>query len=498
MTGLLIYSLRVAVVMAIFYLFYRLLLSRETFHRLNRVVLLSTALFSFLLPLCIITITRTVEVAPIDLGLGSFVESADLMVEEQAGVVASLTTEILLLIFGAGVIGVLAWNAVGIISFRRLLRRGRRAEICGEQVTIVDQKIAPLSWFRHIVLSEQDAEECAAMIIAHEKAHIALRHSWDLTLVNLCCVAQWFNPAIWLLRSDLKDIHEYEADAEVLRSGIDARSYQLLLIKKTVGNKSYSIANSLNHSTLKKRITMMLSKKSSAVSRWKLLYALPVVALSLTAFAKQRTNFVIVNDSDNKVTQNSDNDNTIGVQSAATPEKESQYVVISDCEGSDTTKMDVRLSFEITDDGGQLFSGTPDALKTLSLQLADSDFMAYIINAAYSDVEVLQDKGLTIYGPEGSAVVSIDAEGNYQLNGVPSSLDEIDSQLAEWRGSDKEPKSILISVNESTPEGKTAALKEVLRKNGQLRITTINQNDFRISFDGPEGTSYKMKVVGDE
>ncbi|MBR4064536.1 MAG: peptidoglycan DD-metalloendopeptidase family protein [Tidjanibacter sp.] len=617
MLSLLIYSLRVAVVMAVFYLFYRLLLSRETFHRLNRVVLLVTALLSFVLPLCIITITHTVEVDAFEIDSLGTATDANLYITTQQ-IAESASLHLIALIFGVGVLAVLAWNVVSIISLRRLVRSGRTVELYGEQVTVVGQAITPLSWFRHIVLSEQDAEECGDMVVAHEKAHIALHHSWDLVLVNLCCAVQWFNPAMWLLRSDLKDIHEFEADAEVLRSGIDARSYQILLIKKTVGNKSYSIANSLNHSTLKKRITMMLSKKSSAASRWKLLYTLPVVALSLTAFAEQRTNLVVRDDSDNKVTQNSQSVNntqwnlsnvvppivdymhfannfgeqtdpqtgaiinhkgidivakkgtpvyaiadgrvvvsgkgtlsegervmlehedgvlsfyyhldkamakegaevkvgeqigTVGQTGDATgphlhfemrhngtsidptilfPQESGNYVVFTEKDGRDT--MNVRLSLEITDDGGQLFTGSQSALKAFSAHFAGENAIYMDLDKIYEGAEDVDAKDLTIYGPEGSAVISVDFEGNYQLNGKPSSLKAIGKQLAKWRGTPDEPKSILISAWKDCPVDYTVALKEVLRENGQLRITTIYQEDFDISFEGVEGALYKISV----
>lgn len=481
MQSLLTYNLRVAVVMAVFYLFYRLLLSRETFHRLNRVVLLATALLSFVLPLCIITITRTVEVGSFEIDSLGTATDANLYITTQHIAESASLHLIISLIFGVGVLAVLAWNVASIISLRRLIKSGRPAELYGEEVTVVEQKIAPFSWFRHIVISEQDAEECGEMVVAHEKAHIALRHSWDLAIVNLCCAVQWFNPAMWLLRSDLKDIHEFEADAEVLRSGIDARSYQILLIKKTVGNKSYSIANSLNHSTLKKRITMMLSKKSSAGSRWKLLYTLPVVALSLTAFAEQRTNLVVIDDSDNKVTQNSDNVKTDG-----------NYTVIYEKDGRDT--MNVRLSLEITDDGGQLFTGSQSALKAFSEYFAGKNSIDLHLDKIYESAEDVDAKDLTIYGPEGSAVISVDFEGNYQLNGKPSNLKAIGKQLAKWRGTPDEPKSILISAWKDCPVDYTVALKEVLRENGQLRITTIYNEDFDISFDGVDGALYKLTL----
>ena len=123
-------------------------------------------------------------------------------------------------------------------------------------------------------------------ILIHELAHIQNRHSWDLLVADICIFFQWFNPASWLLKQELQNIHEYEADETVIEKGVDAKQYQLLLIKKAVGTRLYSMANSFNHSKLKKRITMMLKEKSNPWAKLKYLYILPVAAIAVTAFAR--------------------------------------------------------------------------------------------------------------------------------------------------------------------------------------------------------------------
>ena len=130
-----------------------------------------------------------------------------------------------------------------------------------------------------IVIARKDLEENGREILIHELAHIRNRHSWDLLLADLCIFVQWFNPAAWLLKQELQNIHEYEADETVLREGVNARNYQMLLIKKAVGTRLYSMANNFNHSSLKKRITMMLKEKSNPWARAKYLYILPLAAL---------------------------------------------------------------------------------------------------------------------------------------------------------------------------------------------------------------------------
>ena len=298
MQEIVIYWLKAAAVTAVFYLFFKVLLSRETFHRLNRAVLLATAVVSFVLPLCVITIERTVtiemlEYAPID------TPAAEATVATQGN---DLVWQIGGVVGLVGVLAVVVWTLCSMLAIRRLIASTQLVEQNGrERVYVTSQSVTPFSWFGNIVLSAEDWQEGAHIILSHERAHIRLHHSIDLLIVNLCCAAQWFNPAMWLLRRDLREIHEYEADEAVLMGGVNAREYQLLLIKKAVGNKSYSIANSLNHSTLKNRITMMLQKKSTRASRMRVLYVLPLVCLSLTAFAQTETKVVLAD----KVNENS-------------------------------------------------------------------------------------------------------------------------------------------------------------------------------------------------
>jgi archaellum component FlaG (FlaF/FlaG flagellin family) len=130
--------------------------------------------------------------------------------------------------------------------------------------------------------------------MAHERAHIRARHSWDVMLVDVLSVLQWFNPALWLLRSDLRAIHEFEADDAVLSQGIDARQYQYLLVRKAMATGGYSVVNSIGHSTLKKRINMMLKHKSNALSALKVLYVIPLVMAALAVNARTVTDFSYV------------------------------------------------------------------------------------------------------------------------------------------------------------------------------------------------------------
>ena len=302
-----------ALCLAALYIIYKAAMSYETLHRLNRVVLLGIVVLSALLPLCEIKITEEVEAVsnafdqyyiPDTQAVSAIVAEADPF--DYVGLLKSVAAVVFLL----GLAFMVVRLVMSTLSVCRLIRSGRVERLeDGVTLTVVDNLASPFSYFGHIVVAESDLAENRDLILEHELAHIRLHHSWDVLAVDLALIVWWFNPALWLLRRELQSLHEYQADDSVLRRGVDAKTYQLLLIKRAVGSRLYSIANCLNHSNLKNRITMMCKKKSSRWSAAKLLFVLPLVALSLAATAT--TVYVTVDNIDeSKVKQKSENNQT--------------------------------------------------------------------------------------------------------------------------------------------------------------------------------------------
>ena len=292
----LVYILKSSLCLAAFYLFYRLLLSRETLHRFNRMALLGVLLLSAVVPLIEVSTEQPTGVGQGMLTLEEWLVLSEAMPEVSSAPVEEARTVwplVLLAVYGVGVLFFLGRNLLSLIRLGQLLRGTQREDIrryvadAPRVLLFVHERgIAPFSWMRCIVIARKDLEEDGRPILLHELAHIRCGHSWDLLLADLCCFVQWFNPAAWLLKQELQAVHEYEADEAVLRAGVNAREYQLLLIKKAVGTRLYSMANSLNHSKLKKRITMMQRRKSNPWARAKLLYVLPLAAVAVAAFAR--------------------------------------------------------------------------------------------------------------------------------------------------------------------------------------------------------------------
>ena len=285
-----VYIVKSAVCLAVFYLFYRLLLSRETFHRFNRIALLGILILSCAIPFVEVTMKEPMEVSQQLLTWEELLLMADLnrtATIEAAPVSAITWREVLLMVYLLGIVFFFLRN---VWSLTRMLRLIKGSTLVRQEngITLIthQKKIAPFSWMKFVVISEKDLKENGEEILTHEYAHIRKRHSIDLLIADICIFFQWFNPASWLLKQELQNIHEFEADESVIAQGIDAKKYQLLLIKKAVGTRLYSMANSFNHSSLKKRITMMLKERTNRWARLKLLFVVPVMGGALYAFAQ--------------------------------------------------------------------------------------------------------------------------------------------------------------------------------------------------------------------
>lgn len=284
-----VYMLKTGLCLIAYYLFYKLLLSRETFHRFNRATLVGLLLLSFLIPLfgmlCNSGTDSRVEVFQ---STWEEVNSQALSSATDTASAESHTNPAIALSIIIYLIGIAAFalrTMVSYISLARILTSGRHSRLAdGTTLILTSNQTSPFSWLHYIVVNEEDCQDNRRAILMHELGHIHRHHTIDLLLTEAALILQWFNPAIWLIRRELQVIHEYEADEAVLEGGIDAKSYHMLLIKKAVGSRLQSITNCLHQSSIKKRITMMLKKKSNPWARTKLLLSVPVAALCTAVF----------------------------------------------------------------------------------------------------------------------------------------------------------------------------------------------------------------------
>lgn len=282
-----IYILKSAITLALLYSCFFVFLSKETFHRFNRCMLMGIMLVSLVMPLFHFTTAHPTALNEEVYEVQSYIEqdAAPIIVTAQHSEGITWIQAITWL-YLAGVAIMFVLTLVQAISLIRFMHKGvRHTDSQGNTVILHNNDVPPFSIFRCIVMSVKDYESSRQYILTHEQEHIRLGHTYDLLLLQCVKTLMWFNPFIWFLSRDLKAVHEYEADQAVINQGIDAKSYQQLLVIKVVGNRLQPFTNNLNHGSLKKRIVMMYQKPSNRWLMLKALCAIPVAALTINTFA---------------------------------------------------------------------------------------------------------------------------------------------------------------------------------------------------------------------
>ncbi|MDE7472370.1 MAG: M56 family metallopeptidase [Muribaculaceae bacterium] len=294
---------------------YKLFLAGENQHRYNRAVLIAIYIVSFTAVPAVSLIQRMTSPASVNQAAVSGIEFNLIAVEN---VSQPLWPTLLLWIFIAGMLVVAVKTVVTWLRIMAVIQAGQKVKRAGYTFVLTDNdRFAPFSWVRYIVISRSDYDKNGSAIMAHELKHVHSGHWIDLLVAQIVCTVNWFNPAAWLMRDELLLVHEYQADMAVMEHGYDVADYQKLLIKKAVGARFPSLANSLNHSKLKKRITMMYKEKSGAGPKAKALALVPMLALSLGIVAVPAVSAAVSAISAGSVTVSKGNENS--AQNEASP-----------------------------------------------------------------------------------------------------------------------------------------------------------------------------------
>ena len=284
MTPFLLHIARGGLYLGLFYAFYLLVMRRTTFFRLNRVLLLSGSYLCLLLPLIRLRTTSAAAVAS-DLTM----TAAGTQPTDPVILSAFPWKEVLLALYVAGALVTLSLYLLSARKMRRLIRSGESTQREGCRLILQDKDIPSFSWGQYVVISRKDLQENPA-IFTHERMHVQCRHSQDLLLFLPLQVLLWWNPLVWITREELRLLHEYEADEGVIKQGIDAAQYQLLLVRKAVGEHRFTLASGFQHAKLKNRITMMFKETSAGWMRWSYLALLPVLSAFMFACNPARNN----------------------------------------------------------------------------------------------------------------------------------------------------------------------------------------------------------------
>lgn len=288
MTGVLLYIIKSTLYLSVFYAFFMLIMRKTTFFRLNRIAFIIGTCLCMALPFVDIRLPEQVEMNMLMTIIENALtrpESEPIMLEG-AVVSGSDSAEqgrkvlFIGIIFMAGAIVSFLITARSYMMMRKMIKSAKTTDINGMPVRITEAEIPSFSWGRHIIINRKDFEENPA-ILTHERMHVRSMHSMDLMAYTIVTTLHWFNPLIWIARTELKMLHEYEADELTIDQGIDATQYQLLLVMKSVGAKRFQLANGFNNSKLKNRITMMYKKKTNRWMGLSYLVCIPVLAMTM-------------------------------------------------------------------------------------------------------------------------------------------------------------------------------------------------------------------------
>lgn len=305
MESLLFYLLRASIVMAVFYGFYKLLFGRNTFHKSNRALLILIVVITSILPLFSFNLLSNINLPESEANL---LDLSKLQIIEQVGNFEQKATfpwiPFLLILFVAVMLFTFIRYIIGINQIWKIIASSEKQFISNSEkqfisnnavLCITDKNISPFSWWTYIVISRKDyTQDNSQTILSHEKAHVLMNHSMYMILFDLFTIIFWFNPFSWLLKREIQTVHEYMADEQVLNNGIDAKQYQYLLIRKSVGEHKFALANNFRERNLHKRITMMTKTKTSKRMKWNYAFALPVLFLSITALSAPKLNAKVV------------------------------------------------------------------------------------------------------------------------------------------------------------------------------------------------------------
>lgn len=404
-----LYILKSAITLALLYSCFFFLLSKETFHRLNRIMLIGIMVVSLIVPLFHFTTEHPTIINEELYEVQNIIkaDTADLFVIQNSKSIPSLTwVQLIMGIYLIGVVIMLIITLIQALSLSRLMHGGLlHTDSQGNTVILLKGDITPFSIFHYIVMNVSDYEQHRKYILTHEQEHIRLGHTYDLMLLESMKIFQWFNPFIWFISRDLKTVHEYEADQAVINQGIDAKKYQQLLVIKVVGNRLQPFINNLNHGSLKKRITMMYKKPSNRWLMLKALCAIPVLALTINAFATPNDTDLVedmVNTLENKeipiFNTKTTQPSVIATNvTKKTDEEHSETIPVSDEQNEDKDKKNPIIVID-----GQI--ATIPSYYKLKGTIEDEDFLK-IFNIKKEDIshiDVLKEVSATaLYGEKG-------------------------------------------------------------------------------------------------
>ncbi|MDT3405517.1 TonB-dependent receptor plug domain-containing protein [Mucilaginibacter terrae] len=292
MPVLIIYLLKVNAALLLFCLGYYGVLRKLTFYTLNRVYLVTAIIFSTLYPVVNIdTLLQRHEKlsAPLKPLQTVVIDFSDRVVHITQPTAQTNYWQWIVMVFWIGVVVMACRLAAQFWSLLRIYKRSEPAQIYNQPVRIIKEDANPFSFWQSIYINpKHHAEGELRSIIAHEQIHVKQWHTLDILLAEITLVFYWFNPGVWLMKKAVAENLEFITDRKILQQGIDAKSYQYSLLYASLNTSPNAMVNHFNISTIKKRIMMMNSKRSSRFGLARYGFVAPIMIALLLVFGTSK------------------------------------------------------------------------------------------------------------------------------------------------------------------------------------------------------------------
>lgn len=281
------YLLESNLYLAIFYGFYLIFLQKETFYGLNRAYLISSSLFSFVIPLLQVGSLHKIIYGDNAENLANINPNLQhLQTRDLSNIALENITTILYLVIVAYLAIQLLLSLYKILSLALPAKKQRLDSVIYVEL---NGSVSAFSFFNLLFINPSSSEKNT--ILKHEMVHIKQKHSVDILFFELLRIINWFNPIVWLMQKDIKLVHEYIADDQTTNADVEKHDYAMFLIQNSFGVTPNYLTNQIfNQSILKRRINMLNKRKSSGRARLKILLAVPIAGgmlmASTVAFSK--------------------------------------------------------------------------------------------------------------------------------------------------------------------------------------------------------------------
>ncbi|MBK3515919.1 M56 family metallopeptidase [Carboxylicivirga marina] len=280
------YLFESAIILGLLTAFYRLVLHAEPTFKFNRFYLLLSLLVATIAPILTFVVYRTIAPEG-EVYVGNVIEAITVYAQNTKAVVVPVVAQSSAFkwLYIVGCIGLLVRLLFGFIRLGGLAGKVKLVSYEGYKVADLPGQFNPFSFF-HVVFVNQSrySDKELEQIMIHELTHVKLKHSWDVLLLEVLLIVQWFNPFAWFLRSLLKELHEFQADKQVLKKGYSAKSYKELLLFQATGTRLLPV-NNFNQSLTKKRFTMMKKDKIQKLFSLKSVFSIVTISMVAVLFA---------------------------------------------------------------------------------------------------------------------------------------------------------------------------------------------------------------------